>query len=68
MILRLHRRVAAAVLAAFLLLAPTLAFGAAREADTPKDVRERIVRVVKKIWNALNPTTLDGEGIIPPKP
>jgi hypothetical protein len=70
--IRLHRRVAAAVLTTFLLIAPNVAFGASRDTGSPKDVRERIVRVIKKIRSIFTPSTLDGPesggGITPPKP
>ncbi|MGN6185407.1 MAG: hypothetical protein ACTHQM_17340 [Thermoanaerobaculia bacterium] len=70
MIHRLQRRVAAAVLIITILGVPNVAFGASRQADTPRDVRERIVRIIKKIKFVLAPTDdpQDGGGVIPPKP
>lgn len=66
--LRLHRRVAAVVLSVVLTTAPSVAFAATRDADTPRDVRERIVRIIKKVRQALLPTANDGDGVTPPRP
>lgn len=65
---RLHRRVAAAVLITFFFVAPNVALAASRESDSPRDVRERIVRVIKKIRQAFLPSLNDGDGVVPPKP
>jgi hypothetical protein len=64
--LRLARHLSASLLIASLTLA-TAASAAPRDGRTPKDVREKIVRIVKSIQQFFSPAAQD-ENLIPPRP
>lgn len=65
---RFSNRFSAIFLVLALATAPSFsAFGAARNRETARTPRERIVQIIKQIRNVFMPTSND-EGVIPPKP